>query len=171
VSLRSLPVQDVAVGRAENWCRTDYLWGSFHVPRCPAIFRWRTPGSRKYSVPLRPSSDHWTAKNILLFREETKAARNNMFFGWNPIGISQMALCWNASRDLRLSQSVWRLLPCDHNLPSAVAFHRNVAISTLRQGGGGPCCWLANFRSITILQKELLHMSFVKFFIDYPEVR
>jgi hypothetical protein len=59
------------------------------------------------SVSLRPSFDHWTAKHILLFREETKAARNYMFFGWNLIGISQMALCWNGSGDLWLSQSFW----------------------------------------------------------------
>ena len=59
------------------------------------------------SVPLRPSSDHRAPKNILLFREETKAARNYMFSGWNPTGIHQMALCWNGGRDLRLSQPVW----------------------------------------------------------------
>jgi hypothetical protein len=45
-------------------------------------------------VLVRPHTDYWTNKNILLLRSEAEDARDGMLYWWNIACILEVAVHW-----------------------------------------------------------------------------
>lgn len=100
------------------------LWRLFPLSGHHPLLRRAASCAGQRAVYRRYHAAHRTAKDVLLFRSETKDPRHNLLLFRHAHGLCPMDHPRHDRRGDRLRQPVWRLLPCDLKLSTAIAVHR-----------------------------------------------